>query len=159
MKLSLNHWTNIAEIFTSIAVVAGLIFVGVELHQNNIIAKMDTHQYVNSILIQSDFMLAKDPELNRLIRLADSEDDVLTEAEWSRYSYFVLPKIATWEFAFEAKLKGIIDEDQWRMFNQYFLLHYCAKNSGFKKIYKLNATIFVERFQKHIKETSETRCT
>lgn len=67
-KLTLNQWTNIAEIIGMLAVVISLIFVGLEIRQNTDQAKREAFQSGNDFINELYGMFESQGDTNLLLR-------------------------------------------------------------------------------------------
>ena len=71
----------LAELAGAIAVLLGLIFVGMELKQNTEAVQAATLQSMTDASQEYLLLLASDADLNRIWRTARQDPDALTEGE------------------------------------------------------------------------------
>jgi hypothetical protein len=157
-KMTWRQWTELIEVATGIVVIISLVFVAIEIRQNTSAIKMQAYQTAIDKLDHRSYLLASDPEMHRIARLAETSRTELTADEWSRFVYLELPHLAAWEFIYDANLKGNIDWHQWQGFERYFQFHYCAPESPMRAVYHQNITIWSDPFLQHIADIEKNDC-
>lgn len=77
MKLKLQEWSALAEILSSIAVLATLVFLVFELRQNTDAIRANTYQDMNAVVSQVNSVFLENPELSVFIARTASADGEL----------------------------------------------------------------------------------
>ena len=77
MKLNLQEWSSIAEILSSIAVLATLVFLVFELRQNTDAIRASTYQEMNAVISQVNGLFLENPELSEFVARTASGDGEL----------------------------------------------------------------------------------
>ncbi len=76
-SVRLNDWIQALGIF---AVVASLVFVGIEVRQNSVATRSATNAAVKDSFSELNLAIASSPELARaMVTLAENPDDALPE--------------------------------------------------------------------------------
>ena len=100
----LNDWMQVVGIF---ALVASLIFVGIETRSSTEQARLanqsllnDSYQNVGDSMTQMQMILATDEEFHRLFTVGEQSPSELSKEEWSRFTHFNFPRIGIWEYVY-----------------------------------------------------------
>ena len=144
-KLSLSEYASIAEIIAAAVIIVSLGYVGVQIDQNTRALQQGTYQNINEVLGQGDLLLASDPELDRIVALAESDDSQLTDRERSRFGRYAITRIAMWEYTFDSYQAGAFSERQFDSFANYFGHVICAP--GYRRFWEDNKYVTGEDFQ------------
>jgi len=106
----------IVEASGAIAVLLGLVFVGLELRQNTEAVEAATFQALTDASSNYILSIASDPELNRINSIGHADPSALNELEYARFfmvnrSYWVRMQnvYSQWQ-------RGTLSNDDWRMY-------------------------------------------
>lgn len=157
-NLGFTQWANLLEMVTGIVVIISLVFVGIEIRQNTAAIKMQAHSTALDKLDGRHYLLATDPELHRIVKMAETSRGDMSEEEWSRFTLLELPHIALWEFLHDSRIKDNIDERQWQGFERYFFALYCETRSPMRAVYLENLGIWSDVFATYIAEIDLVNC-
>lgn len=80
-KRNLQEWSAIAEILSSIAVLATLVFFVVEIRQTNDAVKANTYQGMAAMTVDFNAQFFENPEVSDFVAKTASEDYELTPGE------------------------------------------------------------------------------
>ena len=80
-KLNLQKWSAIAEILSSVAVLATLVFFVVEIRQTNGAVRANTYQEMAAMTVDFNAQFFENPEVSEFIARTVAEDYDLTKAE------------------------------------------------------------------------------
>ena len=80
-KSNLQKWSAIAEILSSVAVLATLVFFVVEINQTNDAVRANTYQGMAATTVEFNAQFFENPEVSEFIAMTASEDYELTKAE------------------------------------------------------------------------------
>ena len=76
-----QKWSAIAEILSSVAVLATLVFFVVEIRQTNDAVRANTYQEMAAMTVAFNAQFFENPEVSEFIAMTASEDYELTDAE------------------------------------------------------------------------------
>ena len=153
MQWNLDKGHKTAEMVAAIAVVLSLIFVGLEIQQNNEIQKqMATRSLARDW--SNAVASYQDPEISclwlRLMtdrnNLTGREANQIETALWRIYKVYE-------EFHYQSE-QGMIDESVWGGFQRTNLI--AVSNEGFRAWYKIYGKTFSTRFQRYMDELIAT---
>lgn len=80
-KRNLQEWSAIAEILSSIAVLATLVFFVLEIRQTNDAVRANTYQGMAAMTIDFNAQFFENPEVSEFIAKTASEDYEMSQAE------------------------------------------------------------------------------
>lgn len=102
--------TGIANFLGALGIIGSLIFVGLELRQNQQIAKVSAYQALVEQIADFNVVLLTSPEVSR-IRIAALNNEELTNFEQEQYNAFLRMLQRQSELAFVQYQAGIIGEE------------------------------------------------
>ena len=108
--MALEQWAYIGEIIAAAAVIASLIYLGVQVHQSNVLSRAQTSQSMIE-LARQEIMELQDPEL----WFAWTKDEI-TEGAKTKLNAQLLSSMRQREFEWLARREGIIDA---QMYDSY----------------------------------------
>jgi hypothetical protein len=88
-KLDLQKWSAIAEILSSVAVLATLVFLVFELRHNTDAVRANTYQDMNAVISESNGVFLANPEVSEFIARTASGDEDLEPHDAIRLRAFI----------------------------------------------------------------------
>ncbi len=110
--MTLNDVYLVSSIVSSFAVVASLVFVGLQMQQNARATRMAAAQSGLELLADNLGRVITTPDLAELLSNPDRADD-FTDAEFLRVSNFLSTAFRQFEMLFIHKKYGLYEEDLW----------------------------------------------
>jgi hypothetical protein len=106
-------------IVANVAVVAGIIFLGLEIRQTGLAIQDNSHlssiEYAREVRRQ-----LLDPDFAAVYEQALVNYEGLSPSEKRQFAVFVNQHINLWEYAFHAKFRGTMPEANWILWDNYF---------------------------------------
>ena len=155
-KFKLSEWASIAEISTSIVVIASLAYIGLELSQNTLALQQTSYQAANDYLLQLDLAQATDEDLNRLMMTAETSPSDATPEEWQRFTKMAYSRYGLWEFVFLAGQEGAVNSSQLAVFEPYFTGTACEP--GYIRFWREHEIGFSPMFQQYVQSSVLPKC-
>jgi len=123
-KLGLADWAHVAEIFGGVAIIASLIFVGIELRQTTeqLILTSDIDADLANITLSVN--IAANDELSDLVYRGERDPQSLTDQEMARFENIAVPRLAIWENTYQLYLFGNLTEADWKGWDAYYRLRW-----------------------------------
>ena len=125
---------EILEAIGFAALVASLIFVGIETRSSTEQARLanqallnDSYQNVMAAMSEMQMILATNEEFHRLFTLGEKSPSELSEEEWSRFTQFNFQRIGTWEFVYLGMQNNSVSPAVWSALDPYFRGIACMK--------------------------------
>jgi hypothetical protein len=103
------RWSAIAEITSSIAVLATLIYLTVQIEQNTRATQSQSRQAVLESAQNEIFMRIQYPEIDRAL----AQTEIPTEDEQLKINSWLVGVLRGREFSWLQYMNGVIDEAQW----------------------------------------------
>src|SRR5262245_9673872 len=114
MKLELKDWAAIAEITASVAVVASLAFVGIQIYGNTQATQAAQYQQLLTLETSMLFDLGKEPKLAQRYNAAFYARDGMNVEDAQAGVYMVLATMRLWEGYYLQYRSGTLSEAVWR---------------------------------------------
>ena len=101
------------------AVLTGLIFVGFELNQNTEAVQAATLQSITDASQEYLLLMAADPELSRIWRLANDDPEAMNDSEASRYFFLLRAQWLRYQNAFLQWQRGTMSDKDWTLYELF----------------------------------------
>jgi hypothetical protein len=88
-KFNLQKWSAVAEILSSVAVLATLVFLVLEIRQANDAVRANTYQGLNAVVQDFNAMFIANPEISEFIVRTASNDYEMEAREATRLRAFI----------------------------------------------------------------------
>ncbi len=108
----------IVELTAAVGIIAGLIFVGLELKQNSAAVKAGTMLGLTDATTDWMLLLASDRDLNRVERKARADFSSLDETESSQFYYVQRARWLTLQMAYLLWRSGTMDDQTWAFYER-----------------------------------------
>ena len=113
MKEKLQQYALLAEIISAIAIIASLIFVGIQIRQNNALVKASTYREIRAGVMSLNFLGFSNPEYAALnYKISNGEELSPVEMVQRRAFGFYMINLA--DAAYEDYQRGLIDGKELR---------------------------------------------
>lgn len=116
MSVLLNKLNPLLEFIGGVAVLIGLVFVGLELRQNTEAVQAATLQNLTEQSQDYLLLLASDGETNAIWRKGVTDLSNLDEAEASRFNFLYRAQWIRFQNAFLQWKRGTLDDDDWAFY-------------------------------------------
>jgi hypothetical protein len=116
--MSLEQWSYLAQIIGAIAVVASLVFVGVQLRQNTKAILTQTSQTHSALYHSIIAGLSENGEVARIWRVGLLDFQSLSPDDRVRFLAFVSTLFRYYEASHVQSQRGLLDADHWRTIEQ-----------------------------------------
>jgi len=107
------------EIAGAGAILFGLIFVGFELKQNTEAVQASTLQGITDASQEYLLLMAADPELNRIWRLANVDPNEMSESDASRYFFLLRAQWQRYQNAYLQWQRGTMSDKDWTLYEKF----------------------------------------
>ena len=154
---------DILEFIGFLAVIASLIFVGIETRNSaeqaeiaNQSMKDASMQAVTDQLMNWHLALASNEDLSRIVSLAESSPQETNSAEWARFKTMAIPLYGMWEWSLLSFRDESIQNAQWQAIEAYFVTLACQ--NGYRYFMEENAAAFSVQFVEYYKSEILSGC-
>lgn len=149
----------IAQLVSSIGVVASLWYLAIQVHRNTRISKLSAQDAATTALREVTRPFAENPEVGRLWRIGLEDLDALSPDEKARFFHVAFQFLKAMETIHFHYLYGLMEEGIWRGWRNLYV-HYLAC-PGLQFYWNTRRYLFSERFQEFVAglETPQQRLT
>ncbi|MEQ8693875.1 MAG: hypothetical protein RIC85_00910 [Gammaproteobacteria bacterium] len=139
------------EFIGGLGVIAGLFFVGVQLHISNKESRYAANESYAQAIATIGLLLASESDLADIFIRGAEGLDKLDAAERLRYiTFFSNGMLRTFENLYSQHRAGRIEDRIWR--GAEITLRYAIGAQGFKDVWSLRKTWFEKAFQEYVDE-------
>jgi hypothetical protein len=142
--MTLDDLNKVAGIVESIAVVASVIYVAIQIKKNTTAVKSSTYQNIVSGVAGMEARLSDDAELARIFRIGSENDDELNPDERVRFHEFISSFFNFYENLYYQYQKGLIEEEMWKGWEENLRVY--MKKPGFKAWWDVWGHVFSKSF-------------
>ncbi len=142
--------TAIAQLVSSVAVVASLWYLALQLHRSTRIAKLTAQDAATTALREVTRPFTESAEVARLWRTGLEDLDALTAEEKGRFFHAAFQFLKAMETIHFHYVYGLMEEQIWRGWSNLYR-HYLA-TPGLSYYWQLRSELFSERFQQFISD-------
>lgn len=138
----INNWLSL---IANVAVVGGIIFLAIEIQQNNVLLRSESRQ---ALLTNDHTSLVTDLEHLDVIKKLAFQEELSTE-EQLRLSFVFLIDLRNREFEYMQYVNGLLDEATWQSYRNVILINHA---SGRGRVWweKIGRTIVDPEFAKTV---------
>ena len=108
----------------AIAVLLGLVFVGLELRQNTEAVEAATFQALTDASSNYILTIASDPELNRIVTTGHVDPSALNEQEYARFFMVNRSYWVRMQNVFSQWQRGTLSNNDWRLYERVICRSY-----------------------------------
>ena len=118
--MKLSDWAHIAEVTGGIAIIASLIFVGLEVQENTQITKLTLDRAIDQQNLALNLTLAQSPDLAEILVRAEVDRDGLTDAERARFDNYCYSRFGAYENIVGDFSSGFIAQEEYDVWIEHF---------------------------------------
>lgn len=138
----------VAQLISSIGVVASLWYLAVQVHRSTRIAKLSAQDAATTALREVTRPFAENPEVGRIWRIGLENLDALSPEEKARFFHVAFQFLKAMETIHFHYVYGLMEEPVWRGWRNLYE-HYLA-SPGLEFYYNLRHNLFSEQFQEFV---------
>lgn len=156
--MTLQDLSLIAQIVGGAAVLASLIFVGIEVRQNSAITRAQVHQQLSDTFTAYLETLASHASIVATGTSSKAGLKGMTDEELLRFSFLMAGLFKIWENGFYQHKSGFLDDRAWQSNVQWMLTWYHLP--GVRTWWSVRKDLFAHEFQACVEalpQPSETR--
>ena len=145
------HWdavNAVAQIISSVAVVGSLLYLAIQVHRGNLIAKLTAQDAATTALREVTRPFTDSAEVSHIWRIGLEDFDRLTTDEKARFYHAAFQFLKAMETIHFHYVYGVMEEQIWRGWSNLYR-HYLA-TPGLGAYWNTRRDLFSERFQKFI---------
>ena len=145
----LERWALIAEIAGGIAIVLSVVYLALQISDNNRLLRSQAHYNALSLGQRPLELMLENENLSKVIFSCNSDPVSVDPADWERCSNYYCMQFNSWECFYYQYADGSIPPQLWRGADAYFKQEVLA-NSGFARFWSEGQIAFDEPFRSFV---------
>jgi hypothetical protein len=119
-KMKLSEWADVAEIVGGAAIIASLIFVGLQVRENTQVVKLTSDRALDQQNLVLNMAVAESTELAGILVRGESDRDSLSAVEQTRFDNYCFSRFGGFENAIGNYAQGFVPVDEYEVWAVYF---------------------------------------
>ena len=148
-RTTLEYWALIAEITGAVAIVASVIYLGVQIRANTKAVRSQAHYNALSLAQRPFEMAIADQNLADLIETSYASPEKLSEQQWFRCGNYLFMQFNSWEYLYYQNRDSSIPTQLWVGADAYFR-DLVATKPGLKKFWSEYQHAFDDPFRTYV---------
>lgn len=132
-KFGLSEWAKVAEIVGGVAIIASLVFVGIELRHTTAQLMLNSDIDADMSNAALSIRIAENEELSALVYRGEREPESLSDEEMERFVNIALPRLGMWENTYDMFFAGNMSQADWDAWDVFFRLRW--NRPGYSYVY------------------------
>jgi len=120
-KTGIQTAVSIAEIISSLAIVASLIYVAYEFNRSEILTNRDVENIMYQRVLELERLIIENAELAKIIVKTTDKTKTLTPEEKLQYLAYEHIFYDSWETLWAYHMEDILDDELWEGWNKWFI--------------------------------------
>jgi hypothetical protein len=118
--MKLSEWANVAEIVGGAAIIASLIFVGLEVRENTQVVKLTSDRALDQQNLVLNTSVANNQDLAEILVKGESDRDSLSEVERARFDNYCFSRFGAFENVIGNYSEGFVADNEYNVWSVYF---------------------------------------
>lgn len=149
-----NAISAMAGLLAAIAVGVSVIYLAIQIRENTLATRSQTHQLVTSELAEAAIYIASDSELSRIFRIGLDAPDQLDQDEFYRFALLGISHFRRYENLFFQYQAGLVGDDFWIGHRENILWHFYRP--GMQRWWKQRRLTYSRNFREYLENTKPT---
>ncbi len=147
--MKLERWALIAEIGGAVAVVLSVIYLAVQVSDNNRLLRSQAHYNGLELSQRPIEMLVDNERLAEIIVECDVDPSTVNSVDWERCAYYYLILFNGWEYLYYQNIDGSIPPQLFRGADAIFK-EFVRTKPGYERFWSEFEVAFDEPFRSYI---------
>lgn len=148
--MTLEQYAQIGEIIASLAVIASLIYVARELHQNTSQTRMTIAETQIGITKHMVAPVIESREFAELWAMGESNFESLDSTDQQRLILYEWQAINAWSNAFQYRKQNLLSEEEWH--HQLWIYENLGQRQDVRAAWKFSKDSYEKPFQEFLSE-------
>ena len=148
-KSSVKKWAAIAEIAGAFAVVMSVVYLAVQVSDNNRLLRSQAHFNALELGQRPLEMMVANEDLASVLVECRSDPEAVDRTSWARCSNYYFMQINSWEYFYYQHADDSIPPQLWRGADAYFKQEVLT-NSGYARYWSKGQIAFDEPFRSYV---------
>ena len=151
----LQYAALVAEILGGVAVVVSVIYLALQLSDNNRLLRSQSHYNALEVLQRPLEAVLESDTLSDLLQQCEHQPQEVSDTSWSRCESYYLMQINGWEYTYYQNLDQAVPPYFWRGVDGY-MGNEARTNAGWVRFWEENAIAFGEPFRSYVEDQLES---
>jgi hypothetical protein len=147
----LEQMALLAEIVGGIAVVISVMYLAVQISDNNKLLRSEAHYNALDLTQRPFELMVATSDLARIVFECDGQPFAVAESDWQRCKNYYLMQVNGWEYVYYQHRDGAVPVELWRGFEGYFSDQVGTK-PGYARFWQETAIAYAEPFRSYAAE-------
>ena len=143
--MKLSEWAHIAEVTGAVAIVASLIFVGLEVQENTRVNRLTMDRTIDQQSIALNLLIAESPDLADILVKGELDRDNLTPAEQARFDNYCLSRFGSYENIVGDYYAGFVADVEFQLWAKHFEFRF--DKPGYRQFWIAHRNVYFESFR------------
>lgn len=118
--MKLSEWAHAAEIVGGAAIIASLIFVGLQVRENTQVVKLTSDRAIDQQNLALNVSVANNPDLADILVRGEMDRDSLTDTERARFDNYCFSRFGGYENVIGNFDQGFVPVEEYEVWSIHF---------------------------------------
>ena len=118
--MKLSEWAQIAEIVGGAAIIASLVFVGIEVRENTSVVRAQFDRAIDQQNVSLNIVVAENADFAEVLVRAEVDRDSLDPAELARFDNYCLARFGAYENVVGNFSEGFVSSQEFDIWTRHF---------------------------------------
>lgn len=143
--MKLSEWAHVAEVIGGVAIVASLIFVGLEVRENTQVTRLTMDRTIDQQSIALNLSIAQSSDLADILIRGELDRDSLTPAERARFDNYCLSRFGSYENIVGDFYAGFVADKEFQLWANHFEFRFAKP--GYRQFWLAHRNVYFESFR------------
>ena len=143
--MKLSEWAHAAEIIGGAAIIASLIFVGLEVRENTRVTVLTSDRALDQQNLALNLSITNSADFAEVLVRAELDRDNLTAAERARFDNYCLSRFGAYENLVTNFAEGFVSDDEYDVWAENF--KYRFDKPGYREFWIEHRTTYFPDFR------------
>ena len=143
--MKLTEWADIAEIFGGAAIIASLIFVGLEIQENTRVTILTSDRALDQQNMAINFAVINSADFADILVRGESNRDSLSPADRARFDNYCFSRFGAFENVAANFREGLMNEGEYEVWTTLFEVRF--GKPGYRQFWIENRNVFFLNFR------------
>ena len=149
--MKLERAALIAEIFGGFAVVVSVIYLSLQITDNNRLLRSQSHYNALEVLQRPFEVMLENADLAEILQSCNEDPSSVSEVVWSRCTNYIFMQANGWEYTYYQNLDDAVPPSLWVGVDGYFS-NEARTRAGWVRFWKETEGGFGEPFKSYLKD-------
>ena len=145
LKLKLSEWASVAEIIGGLAIVASLLFVGLEVRENTRVTMLTSDRALDQQNLALNLSITNSSDFAEILVRAEMNRDTLSEVERARFDNYCFSRFGGYENVVANFAEGFVSEGEYNVWAEHF--KYRFDKPGYRQFWIEYRSGYFKRFR------------